>query len=614
MNSMKYAELEIGLHSHGAKHYAVDLRFTRPDSEADLPPVRGQATFDLHELLSRQLNPDAYGQCLTECLFADENLKTAYTQFKTAMESSGLYLRMRLFIGSDTPELHALRWELLHDPGSRQPLIGSEKVLFSRYIASADWRPVRLSPKSAMKALLAVANGNNLSQYNLADIQVKEEIQRARAGLGEGIATSVLGEEQSVTLDSLDRVLRKQTDILYLVCHGKFVNGAAILYLQDEAGQTAPVKGGELARRMENLAVPPRLAVLISCESAGTGEQADMAADISAALAPLLNEAGVPAVLAMQGKFSMTTAEKFMPAFFTELRRDGCIDRALAVARGTVHGRHDWWMPVLFMRLKNGQLWLPSSEDQSPKHAFEPETVPIPAGSFQMGSPPDNGIPTHETPRHPVKLAAYRIGKYPVTNKEYQEFIKHNPQQEVPGRKAGWFLRQPKPNTLKHPVTGISWHNAKAYCDWLSKRTGKRYRLPTEAEWEKAAGGPQGFFYPWGNAWMDGYCNINKPGPVGAHPQGASEYGCEEMLGNIQEWTATLWGSDPDETAFPYPYQKDDGRNEPDADKYLHRVYRIHRGGCYRDTPNKLRCSVRGFSIADSKVIWRGFRVALEID
>jgi hypothetical protein len=92
--------------------------------------------------------------------------------------------------------------------------------------------------------------------------------------------------------------------------------------------------------------------VLASCQSAGKG-----AGDVLSALGPRLTEIGIPAVLAMQANLRMDTAAKFIPLFFTELQKDGQIDRALSVARGLVREQPDWWVPALFMRLKSGRLW-----------------------------------------------------------------------------------------------------------------------------------------------------------------------------------------------------------------------------------------------------------------
>lgn len=242
---------------------------------------------------------------------------------------------------------------------------------------------------------------------------------------------------------------------------------------------------------------------------------------------------------------------------------------------------------------------------------FEPETVLIPAGPFLMGR--DNNT-EGEKPRHLVTLPIYRIGKVPVTNREYAEFLKRNKKQEEPKR-ADWFLRQPPPEKLDHPVVGVSWHDACAYCAWLSQETGRPYRLPTEAEWEKAACGPDGRCYPWGDAWVDHRCNVggNDTTPVTAYPDGASTYGCLDLLGNVQEWMQTIWGADENSNDYLYPYVPNDGREDLAASQYTARVLRIHRGGSFRSEANQVRCSARAGSDQETKVTWRGFRVVMEI-
>lgn len=269
------------------------------------------------------------------------------------------------------------------------------------------------------------------------------------------------------------------------------------------------------------------------------------------------------------------------------------------------------------------QINLDELKLEKPLLPYEPETVPVPAGPFLMGSEPGPDVPAEETPRHQLSLPAFRIGVYPVTNAQYAEFIRRVQRQDVP-RKAGWYLREPPEDRLDHPVVGVSWHDAQAYCAWLSQQTGRAYRLPTEAEWEKAASwtgqdGPKAKRpFPWGDLFDAARCNTAEAGigdttPVGAYsPQGDSPCGCADMAGNVQEWTSTLWGSDVKKTAFPYPYQTNDGREDPAADRHFVRVYRIHRGGSFRDDYLKVRCTARGHSDPDSKIRWRGFRVVLE--
>ncbi len=114
------------------------------------------------------------------------------------------------------------------------------------------------------------------------------------------------------------------------------------------------------------------------------------------------------------------------------------------------------------------------------------EMVPIPAGTFLMGE--GEG-------QHKVHLDAFRIGKYPVTNGQYAEFVAATGY-EPPSH---WRGKKPLPEVLNHPVTYVSWHDARAYCAWLSELRGEEVRLPTEAEWEKAARGTDGRRYPWGD-------------------------------------------------------------------------------------------------------------------
>jgi formylglycine-generating enzyme required for sulfatase activity len=238
---------------------------------------------------------------------------------------------------------------------------------------------------------------------------------------------------------------------------------------------------------------------------------------------------------------------------------------------------------------------------------FEPETILIPDGPFLMGSI----LSPEEQPPHAVDLPGFRIGKYPVTNRQYAEFLRRTPKQEAPPR-AGWFNRRPPKDKLDHPVTGVSWYDACAYCASLSQatETGRVYRLPSEAEWEKAARGADGRLYPWGEAWLEDRCNVSSAGTstVTQHPDGASPYGCLDMLGNVQEWTNTLWGGDLNQGDFPYPYQYDDGREERETTGL---VMRIHRGGSFRSPAAEVRCSARSASHVDSSVTWRGFRVVM---
>jgi hypothetical protein len=352
----KCVELEIGLHHRDAESYTAELRARQPDSETD--PLSGESRrvqFDFTRLRELQSDPAAYGECLSSSLFAEAELLADFEQARAVAQSLACPLRIRLLIGISAPELQQLYWETLVDPRDHTPLLAGENILFSRYLlGSADWRPVGPRSKGDFKALIAIANPSNLDYYNLAAINVAAELARAQKSLG-GIPTQVLPEAESrhVTLDNLIDSLRPgDIDIVYLACHGAFQKDEPWLWLEDEAGKAVKVSGKDLVTQVKGLSQRPLLIVLASCESAGKGTGYALSA-----LGPRLAGAGIPAVVAMQGQISMSTVDTFMPAFFAALREDGQIDRAVALARNAVRGRPDHWMPVLYMRLRDGNLW-----------------------------------------------------------------------------------------------------------------------------------------------------------------------------------------------------------------------------------------------------------------
>jgi iron(II)-dependent oxidoreductase len=135
-----------------------------------------------------------------------------------------------------------------------------------------------------------------------------------------------------------------------------------------------------------------------------------------------------------------------------------------------------------------------------------------------------------EGPAHMVFLDSYLIDKHEVSNKDYGTFIKST------GHPAPAYWDDPRLNKAEQPVVGVNWYDAKAYCEFRGKR------LPTEAEWEKAARGPQGNLYPWGNEFDAGKANFGKNHeatlPVDAYPEGVSYYGAYNMAGNVFEWVS----------------------------------------------------------------------------
>jgi serine/threonine-protein kinase len=220
--------------------------------------------------------------------------------------------------------------------------------------------------------------------------------------------------------------------------------------------------------------------------------------------------------------------------------------------------------------------------------------VLIPAGEFLMGSSKDRDRRTwgNEEPLHSIVLPAFWISKTPVTNAEYERFV-HATGHRVPIHWAGGIIPSGKEH---HPVVFVDWFDARAFCGWAGGR------LPTEAEWEKAARGVDGKIYPWGDARPNRkLCNHNlffgDTLEVGHHPDGASPYGVLDMAGNVWEWTASI--------PSPYPYNPQDGREAPENGGY-----RILRGAAFR-TVNPPRCAFRDEGTPPTQATnFRGIRVA----
>ena len=226
----------------------------------------------------------------------------------------------------------------------------------------------------------------------------------------------------------------------------------------------------------------------------------------------------------------------------------------------------------------------------------------IPAGAFLMGSDPrrDKDALDDEQPQHTLYLPDYYIAKTPVTNAQYAEFVR---EAGLVAPRYHWRKREPLPDELEHPVVYVSWHDSMAYCNWLADITGKRYRLPSEAEWEKAARGMDGRIYPWGSRWHPGWCNTSEGGlrgttPVGRYPRGASPYGLLDVAGNVWELCSSLYRE--------YPYDASDGREDLGASGS-----RVMRGGSWRGNPRVARCAARNGRLPDSRSDYLGFRVVV---
>jgi len=235
------------------------------------------------------------------------------------------------------------------------------------------------------------------------------------------------------------------------------------------------------------------------------------------------------------------------------------------------------------------------------------ELLLVPSGVLQMGSEAPDAAP-NERPITPVTLSCYYLSRHPITNAQYEVFDPSHAGKRTPG--AG----------DRHPVVYVSSNEAAKFCQWLSSRDRRRYRLPTEAEWEYAARGTDGREYPWGGkerrgdlanfadrntdfAWSDRDTDDGFPesSPVGAFPRGASPFGMEDMAGNVWEWCSD----------FMETYRGTPKINPRGAASGAKRVY---RGGSWKSRFNSLRATTRGANVPNYSCNDLGFRILCECD
>ncbi|MBX0327051.1 CHAT domain-containing protein [Oscillochloris sp. ZM17-4] len=383
------AALELSLRRWGGDDYALEARFQLSASAAPAQLIAGsppRIRIDFDALTELLITPDAYGAALGRAFFADPRVGEALAKARAQAESLGVPLRLRLRLAADDDEIHALRWETLQPPGGADPLARSERILFARHLDSADMTPLEIGPRATLRALVAIAGppADALARYNLAAVDVPAELERARAALGElPITTVASGQGAGATLDTLVGALRDGPEIAVIVAHGSLRRGRSYLWLDDGQGGAERVEGVELVEAVARLPRRPLLVLLLSCQGAGDG-----AGEALAGVGPQLAAAGVAAVIAMQGNMAMESAARLLPAFFSELWRDGQVDRALAGARLALRGSSDWWQPALFLRVPDGRLWLD-------------ETAAIPV------APAGPAIPPPPEPARPPELTGF---------------------------------------------------------------------------------------------------------------------------------------------------------------------------------------------------------------
>jgi len=255
--------------------------------------------------------------------------------------------------------------------------------------------------------------------------------------------------------------------------------------------------------------------------------------------------------------------------------------------------------------------------------------VLIPAGEFLMGSNKrvDSKAEADEMPQHRLAVSDYYLMRLPVTNAQFSQFLQES------GRRTPFFWsdKGAPPSRSDHPVVGVTFLDAAAFCVWAAQITGLPLRLPSEPEWERAARGDDGRMYPWGNEWNAMLCNtfesnLGDTTPVGMFsPRDHSPFGISDMGGNVQQWTASHFGD--------YPYDSSDGREtlvyrlvDPDLlpkiretggtsvaaspEASLGKI--VLRGGSWRESRLQARCAYRSWAPPMHYSLDTGFRCCYE--
>lgn len=238
----------------------------------------------------------------------------------------------------------------------------------------------------------------------------------------------------------------------------------------------------------------------------------------------------------------------------------------------------------------------------------------IPAGEFVMGSDAPRTDDVNR-PEHKVELPSFLIDKYPVTNIEYAKFVadtKHRPPLD-------WVLGKIPDRKYLHPVVMVSWYDAKAYCEY------KNQYLPSEAQWEKAARGPNANRWPWGNKMdptrLNTYYTVGSTTEVTRYERGISGYGVFDMSGNVSEWTATEFGPYAGSTASAMVFKpkimkaaKKDSTDSMmkigDLEVVEGSVYKVRRGGSWKSDPFATSAYHRNYSSPHYASDFFGFRCA----
>jgi hypothetical protein len=321
------------------------------------------------------------GQAITDFLFGSEEIRTL---FGRATREAGLTsepLRVRLILDRAAGPLLAVPWEAARHPGYDGDLADGTTVLFSRTVRGSQGRAAAVGPRP--RAVIAVANPVDVEErlkqglFFQGSSVLPERLRKAWA------TRDLAADGGAVTLARLVDALEGGCDVLVLAAHGWRRGGEMFVGLEGEGRTLAAVPVAELANAVRSLAHPPALVVLASCHSLGGGRPV-LAADVASTLGLRLLEAGVTAVVGMQGSVAIASAERFVDVFFTRLAETGSADWAAGAGRRALkrEGAQDWMVPALYLQPASARLPWPSvAGGDAPPPGFAPLVDAVEAGT-----------------------------------------------------------------------------------------------------------------------------------------------------------------------------------------------------------------------------------------
>lgn len=586
----------------------------------------GRTRVGVRTLESPQMNEVLkFGSQLYQAVFKDQvriclmrSLDIARTQ------GNGLRLRFRL-----DPKLINIPWEFLYDTDNRRFFSHSNQTPIVRFLEISQ--PIKeFSVEAPLKVLIMIASP---SDYPKLDVEKEWKNIKVAVQSLENLGLIQLTRLENGTRSALQHKLSEQQyHIFHFIGHGIYDENyqEGILLFENNRGQGSKTRGVHLSSLLHDHP-SLRLAILNTCEGARTS-----VADPFAGVAQHLVSQGLPAVIAMQFEITDGAAILLAEQFYGAIVRGHSVDAGLAEARKAIYADEndvEWGTPVLYMRADDGHLFTFSAAsnpitlekavvspsqvdatiDELTNRQVSFDWVTIPAGNFIFGSKRDSDpiASSNEMPSQIIDLPEFRISRTPITVAQFRQFVNatgyittaENIGESYFHTDSGWELvanaNWEKPqgpeirlgNRDQHPVTSVSLWDAQEFCKWAG------VRLPTEAEWEKAARGTQGDLYPWGDSKpSDNLCNfdnnVGETTPVKNYPAGHSPYDVLDMAGNVWEWTSTVW-------------TKSHSAKRPHPDERK----RVTRGGSYLINHISVRCAARDQQDPSSHSGDLGFRV-----